>query len=377
MKKHLRWGLLIVLCVLFLSPSLANADQDTLTTVSLEEAIQLAYKNNPDIRKADLELEKAQILRNDARKHVDYIPIEGLVSPQYQQVFNNYQQAEIGLSVARKTYLTEQERVNKEVISTYAQAVKNYNAMENMQLTLKDMETQKRIAAMGMSLGLISELNYEKIDMANNKVQEGYKATQASYESSIASLRYLLGRSMGWNPVLTSRAVLNNYPRNELSVELNRGTSESAMVWTQKALLDIENSKKYWTLPNLSSEMQKINLNMAEVNYEQANRDAKALIEKLYYGINAIEGQIQVADNACRIAEKDLQIAQLKFDVGIIPRYSMINGDETLSGAELGAQKARLELENLKADLVMMKSDFAYLTGQTVYNPNDWDTTNE
>ena len=88
MKKHLRWGLLIVLCVLFLSPSLANADQDTLTTVSLEEAIQLAYKNNPDIRKADLELEKAQILRNDARKRVDYIPIEGLVSPQYQQVFN-------------------------------------------------------------------------------------------------------------------------------------------------------------------------------------------------------------------------------------------------------------------------------------------------
>lgn len=373
MKKYLHRSLLIVLCILFLFPASAFAGQEAVTAVSLEEALQIAYQNNPDLRKSNLELDKAQIQRDDARQLIDFIPASGLVSPETNAVFNAWQQAEIGLATAKKAQTSEKELVSKEVISTYIEAVKYYNDMESSRLTLQNMEHQKRIAGMNMGLGLMSELAYQKLDNSINKVQEGYKATQAMYEGAIASLRYLLGQSAGWNPGLSSRAVLAAYPRNELSVELNRGTSQSVLVYTKKALLDIENSKEDWILPNLSTKMQNINLNMAELDYEQATRDAKAAIEKLYYGIDTLEGQIQVSEASYREAQKDLEIAKLKFDVGVIPRYSMTPEAETLSGAELDEQKARLDLENLKADLAKMKADFAYLTGQTVYDSKDWE----
>ena len=372
MKKYFRLIIVMSLCMLLLFPSFACAGEEAVHTVTLEDALQMAYTSNPDIRKADLELEKAQINRDDARDTLDWIPTGGLIDPAVNQVFNLYQQTEIGLSTAKKAQESEKDRITQEVISAYTKVLKDFNTMESTRLTLEDLEHQKRIAGMSMGLGLISELDYQQLESGIKEAQEGSKATQAAYEGSMAALRYLLGQNASWNPVLSSRAILDTYSRNELSVELSRGTSESVLVWTKKALLDIEKSKEIWFLPNTSSDLKKVDLHMAEVSYEQAKRDAKAMIEQLYYGIEATEGQIQAAESALATAQKDLEIAQLKYDIGAISRYSMVPGTDTLSAAELEAETARMDLESFKADLAQMKAQFAYLTGQEPYDPGDW-----
>jgi outer membrane protein TolC len=370
-KKYYRLIIVMSLCMLLLFPSFAYAGEEAVHTVTLEGALQMAYTSNPDIRKADLELEKAQINRDDARDTLEWIPTGGLIDPTVNQVFNLYQQTEIGLSTAKKAQESEKDRITQQVITTYTKALKDFNIMESTRLTLDNLEHQKRIAGVSMGLGLMSEIGYQKLESSIKQAQEGFKAAQAGYEGSMAALRYLLGQNAAWNPVLSSRAILDTYTRNELSVELNRGTSESVLVWTKKALLDIEKSKETWFLPNTSSDLKKVDLHMAEVSYEQAKRDAKAKIEQLYYGIDAVEGQIQAAEVALATAQKDLEITQLKYDVGAIPRYSM-TGTDSLSAAEVAAETARMDLENLKADLAQMKAQFAYLTGQTPYDPGDW-----
>ncbi|NLU48037.1 MAG: TolC family protein [Syntrophomonadaceae bacterium] len=371
MKTYSYFCLALALCLSLLFPMFTYAEEEPILKVTIDDALQIAYANNPDLRKANLEVEKAQIQRDDAAKYVTWIPTGGMVVPAYQQIFNAYQQAEIALTAAKKAQASEKKRVTQEVITAYTKALKDYNTMESTRIKLQDLENQKRIAGMSMGLGLISELDYQKLDSSIKQAQEGYKSAQAAYESSIASLRYLLGKGEDWNPKLASRAVLDTYNRHELNVELSRGLSESVLVMTQKALLDIEKSKEDWILPNVSSNMQKINSGMAEINYEQAKRNAKATIEQLYYGIDALEGQIQAAESALATAQKDLEIAELKYEVGVISRYA-IPGADSLSAAEVTAETARMNIENLKADLAQMKAQFAYLTGQEPYDPADW-----
>lgn len=372
MKKHLCCSLIIMLFITFLFPASALADQDNAATVTLEQAMQMAHEYNPDLRIAEMAVEKAEINRDDALENVDVIPTGGLVSTGYQAVVNAYQQTEIALNAAKMAEATQKEAVDQEVISTYASVVKSHNDLESSRLTLKSMQDQKSIAAMNYTLGLMSEKDYEKFNTSMKQVEKGYAAAQASYESSMASLRYLLGQSPGWNPVLSSRAILTDYPREELSVELSRGTSQSIQVYTKKALLDIELSKQNWILPNTDEDLVEIALDTAQLNYEQANRDTRSSIEQAYYGIEALEEQIQVAENSYRTAQSDLEIAKLKFELGLIPRYSMSSSAESLSAAELSAEKAKLSLENLRADLVKLKAAFTLLTGQTVYDPADW-----
>jgi len=369
-KKYLKFFTAMILCILLLFPSFAYAGEE-VHTLTLEEALQLAYAHNPDLREADLEVEKAQILRNDAAKALDWIPTGGLIYPETQQIFNAYQQAEIGLSTAKKAQAAAKARVTQEVIAAYTNALKNYNTMESTRLQLQELENQKRIAGMSMGLGLLSEIDYQKLESNIKKAQEGYRAAQAAYEASIASLRYLLGQNQNWSPVLSSRAILDTYSRDELSVELSRGLTESVLVLQQKALLDIEESKKYWFIPNVSSDLKKVQLHMAEIDYEQAKRDAKSTIEQLYYGIDAAERQIEAAKSALAAAEKDLEIAKLKYEVGAISRYAM-PGSESLSSAEVAAKTARMNLESFRADLAQMKAQFAFLTGKEPYDLKDW-----
>ena len=244
--------------------------------------------------------------------------------------------------------------------------------MEKLNLSIQEMKEQKRIGSLAREVGISSTNEYAKLTSSIEQMQQSYIGVQNNYLRNIASLGALLGKSENWQPKLTSKSVLNTYERNELSTELSRGLSESILVWTKKTLLDIEESKQKWIMPNANSIIQKLDLNIAGVDYQQAQRNARSSIEQLYYGIDALEAQISAAEVANNQTQQDFKMAQVKYDLGIIPKLSIIPRSESLMTAQTATEKAQIELDNLRLDLVNMKAQFAYLTGQTVFDQKDW-----
>jgi len=364
---------LLAFVAVAIMPETAIAQENT-SALTMQQALDMAYKHNPDLRKAQLELDKAQINRDDAAKAVSYIPTGGLVYPEIQQGYNLFQQAEIGLKVAKRTAATEKDRLSKDIINAYTTALKNYNTMETTRLTLEDLKQQLSVANIAMQTGMMSEYDLTSVQSGIRQAEKGYQASQAQYDASLAALAALLGQGSDWKPELTSQAVLTEYQRNDLAIELSRGVEQSSAVWQSQAQLDIEKSKETWVMPNISSDMQSINTGTAEMTLEQAKIATKSAIEQLYYGIDATEGQIQAAEAANVQAQRDLEVTQLKYDVGLTPKYSMpgASGLSSLAAATLAAQKAQYNLDSLQASLAGMKAQFAYLTGQTVYDAGDW-----
>ena len=371
--KKLTPLLLLAFVAVAIMPETAIAQENT-SALTMQQALDMAYKHNPDLRKAQLELDKAQINRDDAAKAVSYIPTGGLVYPEIQQGYNLFQQAEIGLKVAKRTAATEKDRLSKDIINAYTTALKNYNTMETTRLTLEDLKQQLSVANIAMQTGMMSEYDLTSVQSGIRQAEKGYQASQAQYDASLAALAALLGQGSDWKPELTSQAVLTEYQRNDLAIELSRGVEQSSAVWQSQAQLDIEKSKETWVMPNISSDMQSINTGTAEMTLEQAKIATKSAIEQLYYGIDATEGQIAAAEAANEQAQRDLEVTQLKYDVGLTPKYSMpgASGLSSLAAATLAAQKAQYNLDSLQASLAGMKAQFAYLTGQTVYDAGDW-----
>ncbi|MBO8159062.1 TolC family protein [Thermosyntropha sp.] len=362
--------IVVFFMLVFFMAALVPLPAEAEEVLTIEEALAKAHKSNPDLRRVDLEVEKAQIMRDDAAEAVYYIPTGGLVYPEVQQVVNMYQQAEIQLNALKKQQKAEKARITKEVITAYADAVKKYNEAENLRVALKNAEEKLRISAIMREVGYISSFDYEQTETGIKQLKESYKAALRAYEGSVANLAALLGESQGWKPRLASRAVLAEYPRHELSVEISRGLEESVMVWSKKALYDIEESKQNWILPNEKSEITRIKYEVAGIDYEKAKRDTRAVIENLYYTIDTLEGQIKAAETAYVQAEKAYNMAKIKYEAGIIPRIGTANDD--LITAEANMTKAKLDLENLRLDLAKVKAEYAYLTGKEVYNSGDW-----
>lgn len=344
-------------------------------TLSLAEALDIAYKCNPGLRKAELELDRAEILRDQAATAVTFLETgDMIVAPGGRMIVSSYEQANVNYKTKKKVADTEQLKMEKDVVSAYAATVKNYNLAQLTRLMLKDFEEQNQVNMVATVHGVISNLDLRSSKRALQQLQESLKASEYAYEMSLANLRNLLNQNESWKPVLTSRPVLGGYERHELWLELSRASDESILQLQAKTMLEMEQIKKYWTVGGGLDDqyLDQINLNLRELDYEQARRDTRGTIEQLYQAIDILQQQIVITENTLEQKEEDVQMARLRFDIGMIPYRSLRPDEPSLSKAELALQKSRLELENLRADLADKKAAFGYLTGQQVYSRHDW-----
>jgi len=372
-KKHMPL-FLVLLMIVFMFPSTVTAATAEKESLSIQDAIDTAYKSNPDLQKAYYQTESARITLNDA-KDVAYI-IDGSVGTQkLQNITDTYQQTNLNWESAKKTEAAEKDRISKDVIVAYINVVKSYNNLQKQQLALEDLKGQRKITSLAKELGTVASLDYDKSTSGLKQTEEAYKIAETTYQTNVASLGSLLGKSSGWNADLTSRLVADKYARNSLSVELSRGTSESLQVWKAGEALKLEENRKDWWITGLNSGVQKQNLNIAGVNYEQAKRTVASSIEQLYYSIDNCESLIETYKLAYTQAQTDLKTAQIKYQLGLIPTRALSTGD-SLASAQLAEQNAYINLENARADLVNLKAQFTYLTGQKNYDSQDWTVAN-
>lgn len=345
--------------------------------LNIREAIELALKNDPDIRANDLTVRELEILRDKAAAAVEYVPTGGMVSEVTHAIASQYQQAEIGLQAAKKLQESQKELTAKNVIDAYTAAIKNKNTLDLAILNLQKMQKLMAVNQVSRELGLVSAYNWEVLENGLSKAEAGVKAAEANYLSSIVSLNELLGTSKDSRFQLVSRPVLNHVPKNPLETELSRATSDSVLVLKAKSELELEKFNQNLIIMEggsvKSSEQSSIDLNQAQVSYDQSRRDARTGVEGLYYGIDALEKQVESLELAYKQAERELNDAQLRYRLGIIPLVSS-SGASDLITAQVGYEKAKADIESLRADLVNTKANFYYLTGRSIYESADWST---
>jgi len=368
-SRYIIWLVLICFTYCLFNPLYVMADVSS-STLTIQQALDEAYKSNPDLRKAELEVEKSKIQRDDAADVVEYIPAGGLISSSAQKVVNLYQQAEIGLATQKKSRDAAKATLTKNVLVAYTSALKAYNDMEASRQDMQVLKEKKRVASLAKDLGLSSTVDYAEFNDGIAKGEEGLKAKEQLYKNAVASLAYYLGKGQEWAPNFNSKAVITQYPRNELSMELSRTIDESVLILEKKASYQVEASKKDWFLTDINSGIQKRNLEISEIDLEQAKRDARKTMEQLYYSISAKENEIVINRKSLDIAQRDLKVAELKYQLGMLPKIA-VTGDSLTSFQNTEA-KARYDLENSCADLASLKAQFAVITGKNVYDPSDW-----
>lgn len=353
-------------------------DLSGVNTLSIEEALNRAYKYNPDLRKAELQLDRAEILLEEAGKAVTFLATGDIaVAPGMRVAVNNYEQALIGYRTAKKAAEAEQARMEKDVVVAYAGVVKSLNQIELAQIALENYEQQAKLNQLAIVHGVLSNYDNQMSLLSLKQLKENVKLAEAAHQMAMAKLRNLLFQRPDWNPVLTSRPVIEQYKREDVSVEISRGADESIMQLAAKQAMDLENIKQYWgTLNQTDPYMDKINRYLKELDYEQAQRDTRSTISELYHQSDILQQRISMGNIDLKQKEENFKINKLKYDIGIIPFRSITPG-ENMASAQLALSNKQLELENLRADLVMVRANFGYITGQQVYSKLDWNTVSQ
>lgn len=361
----------IAITLVMANPLVAKAAVEEL---SIADAVAIATSKNPEVTSLKLQVDRANILRDDAADLVTFFsPDQLLVNPEGQMIVNSYEQLTIQLKTLKKQLESEQGRVEKDVVNAYTAALMAANDMEATKLTLAEMDQQKKLFDLAQGLGMVSTFDHNTLLRKVEQLEDGLKIQEKQYAASIATLRALLNQSSDWDPVLTSQPVISEYPRQSLATEFTRAADQSVLMLGAQTARDLEQIKVYWpSFDGQDAYMDQIQRNVKDLEYEKTKRDTYATVEQLYHGMDALEMQIGLSQKQLEEKQRDLELKQLKYDLGMIPLRSMQPGVETLESAQNAVTKAQLELKSLQAGLAANKANYAYLTGQTVYSKTDW-----
>ncbi len=370
-KRRLPMALIIVFALALLVPAAAYASEEPL---SIDAAVELAQAKNPQVTSLKLQVDRANILRDDAADLVTFFsPGNLLVNPDGQMLVNNYEQLTIQLKTMKKQLDIEQRRVEKEVVSAYAGAVMATNDMKATRLTMEEMKQQARLYDLGRNIGVISLYDHNTFLRKMEQLEDKLAMQEKQYDSSIASLRGLLHQGTEWKPVLTSQPVITKHPRQRLETEFIRATEESVMILGAETAVELERIKVYWPkFEGQDAYMDEIQRNVKELEYEKTKRDMRSTVEQLYWGMDALETQIELSQKVLEEKQRELKLKELKYELGLIPLRSMQPGVETLETAQNDVTRAQIDYNNLQAKLAANKANYGYITGQTVYSKLDW-----
>lgn len=376
MATYIKKRISIVLAALLISITLVSPAYaaNTQEKLSITDAIALGKKSDTQYTSLALQVDRAQILRDKASDNISLTSTgQLLVNPTGQSVVSGYEQRSINLATLKKQLGNEEKANQKEVIAAYTSALITANRIKATRLTLADMQNQQKIYILARDIGLCSVYANNKYNDEIEQLKDTLAAQEISYNGNIATLRSLFNKGIDWNPVLASQAVAGKYSRQPLETELLRATTASAAMTSVEAARDLERIKIYW--PAFDGEdkyMDKIGANLTELEYESTKRDTWSTVEQLYHGIDALEKQIALSEKALSETEKDLKLAEQKYNLGLIPLRSIQPGAETLESYKLSVEKAKIDLDTMRCQLVANKANYCYLTGQKVYSALDW-----
>lgn len=361
----------IAITLVMANPLVAKAAVEEL---SIADAVAIATSKNPEVTSLKLQVDRANILRDDAADLVTFFsPDQLLVNPEGQMIVNSYEQLTIQLKTLKKQLESEQGRVEKDVVNAYTAALMAANDVEATKLAQAELDQQKKLFDLARGIGMVSMFDHNTLLHQAEQLEDTLKMQEKQYEVSIATLRSLLNKGSDWNPVLTSQPVISEYPRQSLATEFTRAADQSVLMLGAQTARDLEQIKVYWpSFDGQDAYMDQIQRNVKDLEYEKTKRDTYATVEQLYHGMDALEMQIGLSQKQLEEKQRDLGLKQLRYDLGMIPLRSMQPGAETLESAQNAVTKAQLDLKSLQARLAANKANYGYLTGQSVYSPTDW-----
>lgn len=330
-----------VLAVYMLASLASQALADTYT-LTLKDAIELALKNSPDIKKAEANLEYADITALNAKLDYESAYTKWAGSYFKASAFEAdskakrkaKEAAEDNLDYAKTTLDNTRETIKYDVESQYLKILNMEDQLRNMENTLQVKQNQVKIEKIKRDLGLSSNL---QVDQAQEKAEATANQLQG-LKDSLSSMYWNLSRTIGKEPQV--KLVLLPVTFQPVKYE-DRQTGLNSAVQISLALeqynRDIENKKEELDElnENSSEKAQKLEVEIKQkmLSINDATYSIEIGTKQAFEKMELAKKKIIETQNAYLNMKTNYSYLEKQYDLGLIPKLSL---DE----AKLGLDQA-------------------------------------
>lgn len=333
-------ALLVLMLVTCLLTGVATAENGS-TSLTLEQAIELAMQNNSQVELNKLSVDKARLKLEQDRFAARKIDEKYVTS--YETALAKYVlpvSSQMGLTVAEATARLSDNSLKLEVEAAYYDLLKKQAALDNARNALERSREQLRIAQESFKAGVVAKAEVIGAEVLVAAKEAAVIMAQNNYDKAEMDLAQSVGLPL--DTKIEPAGKFSFAPVSiDLAAEVEKGLqNDVALIAAREGLkvaeVSFEQAANFYT-PNVFAYREaQYGLEEAKVNLKKAQVDAELKIRQAYLDLMSAEQGYKTLEASLSSAQEAYRVAKLKYEAGVATRLEMEQAADSLSEQEAG-----------------------------------------
>lgn len=341
----------VMLCLMFISilPGYCLATEATVpTSLTLDEAVSQALQNSKTLESVSLGVDIANEDNKDAKGswNQKWSTTYEELSPSIETRYSNLLSAEYKYETAKKKEEMQTEIVAAKAQQGYYGLLQAIDKVALSKSSLTAAEKQFNISQAYYSCGMLSAVAFNQANIQFIQKQADLKAAENDLNNSYVTFNQLVGLKAQDRPVLTDTPVLKNIEITNLDSQIAAIISTNPSQWISSEGVNLK--EELMGINGLTEQAQN-EVDQAELDEEKLEEDTIKGLYATYFSIKSMEDSYSSAQSNVTIAEDNLRIAKLKYDIGMGTLSEVATAETSLAQAKNSLLTLVCKHEVLKA----------------------------
>ena len=342
--------------------------QGTAVSISAADAGAMAQKDNADIMKYSLEIEKAKVTSlkyNDAVKgyrslYSDSKSINYLQTVKTNEIMRDYTDAN-----AKRNYDATVQKVKSEVQESYYSALQAQQAVQINNDNLKVVKEIFDITKKKFDLGLVAKQEVLNVELNLLKAEKDLKASEVMAKTAKMALNIKLGREVMAELGFKDELKFEEYKLGSIADAINKAIGNRNEVKTAEYAYQLQDInvqvEKGKNSSSSAATTASLNFDQAKKDLENANKSIELDVRANYLDITQKAEEVKSGQKSVELAAEALKIAQVSYEKGMTTLTDLQKAQVALQQAKLGLSKSILDYK-----LAILKYEDSTGVGRTV-----------
>lgn len=358
LKKVFKLGILMVIMTLAVG-TFTSAEEGTeqVKSLTVEQAVDLAMKNNNSILRAQVGVEKAELELEKAKRAADDFVDINAETVDMAKVKEYYPlAAEATLNINKKTNEFTKKSIKYAVEELYYAVVKAEKMLAIKMLSVQQAEEQLRLAELNYKVGRFAKVDVTSVEVLLAAARTELAAMETQYKVTKMNFNKLIGLDLDAQIKLTSDMTYKPIEVKDLNSFIEKALADSVEVISIKEQLKIKEKDydlyvRYYSAGVDSAKERGIDLKDANLQLQETEIKMRLDVKSAYYQLKTSEQNIKVLEKALAKQEENLRLANLRYKVGIATNSELLD-------ANVALEKARQDYTSAIYDYSIAKAKF-------------------
>lgn len=328
-------------CLILVFPGVTLGSETMETSNSIEltldDAVNRALAKNNALKTAEYDIERSEVIRDEAVDDVKYTPV-GPTPAAASAAFTGLVTKDLSWQMSKKTKDVTADTVVASVLNNYTGVLAAQEKVAAAEKALAYAEWQRLVARVGYQVGTVSISEKTVAESGYEGKAAALAAARSSLDDCFQKLNTLVGINSEERPVLKDNPECVPLKIDNLETEVSRRIEKNPSVWMAERNIDLAKltlDLHSWNDPtSVPYDAKKIDVDKAELNASSTKEQMQQLVRTLYYSIREMEEQYVSLEQALKVAEENLRIKQVMFEVGMATKGDLLSAESELANAK-------------------------------------------